>query len=262
MSRCPWLAARCRGVSSPRFMTLMRAPLMMSMSTTLERPSLDAQWRGLKPWSSLQRETHSKDFVEMSVPRASTSNQTSAVQVEEGQAEEAWALLWFFNNHYFILKSEYSRERLPAQSGESTSTKEVNATQTEAVTKRAVTFILLVSVTLAATLNDSVTDRGLRDKHGEKWVDQEKAECWSWIYASRAGDGVIPHPSLITVSGHQSLSTAGPITLTAGLYSGCIILSKTFCFSQWASLFTKGGGPLPLLVKWCLYSGITSRQMA
>lgn len=56
MSRCPWLAARCRGVSSPRFMTLMRAPLMMSMSTTLERPSLHAQWRGLKPWSSLQQE--------------------------------------------------------------------------------------------------------------------------------------------------------------------------------------------------------------
>lgn len=56
MSRCPWLAARCRGVSSPRFMTLMRAPLMMSMSTTLERPSLQAQWRGLKPWSSLQGE--------------------------------------------------------------------------------------------------------------------------------------------------------------------------------------------------------------
>lgn len=54
MSRCPWLAARCSGVSSPRFMTLMRAPLMMSMSTTLERPSLHAQWRGLKPWSSLQ----------------------------------------------------------------------------------------------------------------------------------------------------------------------------------------------------------------
>lgn len=54
MSRCPWLAAKCRGVSSPRFMTLMRAPLMMSMSTTLERPSLHAQWRGLKPWSSLQ----------------------------------------------------------------------------------------------------------------------------------------------------------------------------------------------------------------
>lgn len=56
MSRCPWLAARCRGVSSPRFMTLIRAPLMISMSTTLERPSLQAQWRGLKPWSSLQRE--------------------------------------------------------------------------------------------------------------------------------------------------------------------------------------------------------------
>lgn len=53
MSRCPWLAARCRGVSSPRFMTLMRAPLMMSMSTTLERPSRHAQCRGLKPWSSL-----------------------------------------------------------------------------------------------------------------------------------------------------------------------------------------------------------------
>lgn len=56
ISRWPWLAARCRGVSSPRFMTLMRAPLMMSMSTTLERPSLHAQWRGLKPWSSLQGE--------------------------------------------------------------------------------------------------------------------------------------------------------------------------------------------------------------
>lgn len=58
MSRCPWLEAKCRGVSSPRFMTLMRAPLMMSMSTTLERPSRHAQWRGLKPWSSLQRNVH------------------------------------------------------------------------------------------------------------------------------------------------------------------------------------------------------------
>lgn len=54
MSRWPWLAARCSGVSSPRFMTLMRAPRMMSMSTTLERPSRQAQCRGLNPWSSLQ----------------------------------------------------------------------------------------------------------------------------------------------------------------------------------------------------------------
>uniref|UniRef100_A0A8C6XAY9 Ribosomal RNA-processing protein 8 n=1 Tax=Naja naja TaxID=35670 RepID=A0A8C6XAY9_NAJNA len=53
MSRCPWLAARCKGVSSPRFMTLMRAPRMTNMSTTLERPSRQAQCRGLKPWSSL-----------------------------------------------------------------------------------------------------------------------------------------------------------------------------------------------------------------
>lgn len=54
MSRWPWLAARCSGVSSPRFMTLMRAPRMISMSTTLERPSRQAQCRGLKPWSSLK----------------------------------------------------------------------------------------------------------------------------------------------------------------------------------------------------------------
>lgn len=53
MSRWPWLAARCSGVSSPRFMTLMRAPRMISMSTTLERPSRQAQCKGLKPWSSL-----------------------------------------------------------------------------------------------------------------------------------------------------------------------------------------------------------------
>lgn len=56
MSLCPWLAARCSGVSSPRFITLMRAPLMMSMSTTLLLPSLQAQWRGLKPWSSLKHQ--------------------------------------------------------------------------------------------------------------------------------------------------------------------------------------------------------------
>jgi len=49
MSRWPWLAARCRGVSSPRFMTLMRAPLMMSISTTPERPSRHAQCNGLNP---------------------------------------------------------------------------------------------------------------------------------------------------------------------------------------------------------------------
>lgn len=54
MSRCPWLAARWSGVSSPRFITLMRAPLIMSMSTTLERPSRHAQCSGLNPWSSLR----------------------------------------------------------------------------------------------------------------------------------------------------------------------------------------------------------------
>lgn len=57
MSRWPWLAARCSGVSSPRFMTLMRAPRMMSMSTTPLLPSLHAQWRGLNPWSSLRKES-------------------------------------------------------------------------------------------------------------------------------------------------------------------------------------------------------------
>ncbi|TNN79009.1 hypothetical protein EYF80_010688 [Liparis tanakae] len=60
MSRCPWLAARCNGVSSPRFITLIRAPRMMSMSTTPPRPSLHAQWRGLKPWSSLKRKTRTE----------------------------------------------------------------------------------------------------------------------------------------------------------------------------------------------------------
>lgn len=67
MSRCPWLAARCRGVSSPRFMTLMRAPLMMSMSTTLERPSRHAQCRGLKPWSSLSRRSQHKWWVNFKI---------------------------------------------------------------------------------------------------------------------------------------------------------------------------------------------------
>lgn len=57
MSRWPWLAARCSGVSSPRFMTLIRAPRMMSMSTTPLLPSLHAQWRGLNPWSSLRKQS-------------------------------------------------------------------------------------------------------------------------------------------------------------------------------------------------------------
>lgn len=63
MSRCPWLAARCRGVSSPRFMTLMRAPRITSMSTTLERPSRQAQCRGLKPWSSLAGRQEAREAV-------------------------------------------------------------------------------------------------------------------------------------------------------------------------------------------------------
>lgn len=53
ISRCPWLAARCRGVSSPRFITLIRAPRMISISTTADRPSRQAQCKGEKPWSSL-----------------------------------------------------------------------------------------------------------------------------------------------------------------------------------------------------------------
>lgn len=61
MSLCPWLAARCKGVSSPLFITLIRAPLMMSMSTTPLLPSLHAQWRGLKPWSSLNHREKQKE---------------------------------------------------------------------------------------------------------------------------------------------------------------------------------------------------------
>lgn len=57
MSLCPWLEARCSGVSSPRFITLMRAPRMISMSTTALLPSLHAQWRGLNPWSSLKQQS-------------------------------------------------------------------------------------------------------------------------------------------------------------------------------------------------------------
>lgn len=53
ISRCPWLAAKCRGVSSPRFITLIRAPRMINISTTAERPSRQAQCKGEKPWSSL-----------------------------------------------------------------------------------------------------------------------------------------------------------------------------------------------------------------
>lgn len=81
MSRCPWLAARCRGVSSPRFMTLMRAPLMMSMSTTLERPSLQAQWRGLKPWSSLQNSNHTHTKKHLT-PRPDEEKSSSWQQTE------------------------------------------------------------------------------------------------------------------------------------------------------------------------------------
>ena len=43
ISRCPWLAARCKAVSSPILVALMRAPLMINMSTIFAQPSLAAQ---------------------------------------------------------------------------------------------------------------------------------------------------------------------------------------------------------------------------
>ncbi len=67
MSLCPWLEARCSGVSSPRFITFIRAPLMMSMSTTPLLPSLHAQWRGLKPWSSLRQQDTQREWKSPSV---------------------------------------------------------------------------------------------------------------------------------------------------------------------------------------------------
>lgn len=50
----PWAAAKCRGVSSPRLVELMRAPLCTSISTIFKCPSLAAQCSGLNPWSSLE----------------------------------------------------------------------------------------------------------------------------------------------------------------------------------------------------------------
>lgn len=55
ISLWPWAAPRCRGVSSPRLVALIRAPLCISSSTILKCPSLAAQCNGLKPWSSLQQ---------------------------------------------------------------------------------------------------------------------------------------------------------------------------------------------------------------
>lgn len=55
ISLWPWAAPRCRGVSSPRLVALIRAPLCISSSTILKCPSLAAQCNGLKPWSSLQK---------------------------------------------------------------------------------------------------------------------------------------------------------------------------------------------------------------
>lgn len=50
----PCAAAKCRGVSSPRLVEFMRAPLCTSISTIFRWPSLAAQCSGLNPWSSLK----------------------------------------------------------------------------------------------------------------------------------------------------------------------------------------------------------------
>lgn len=56
ISRCPWAAAKCKGVSSPLFVAFTRAPLLSNISTILTFPFLDAQCKGLNPWSSLKQE--------------------------------------------------------------------------------------------------------------------------------------------------------------------------------------------------------------
>lgn len=93
ISRCPWLAARWSGVSSPRFITLMRAPLIMSMSTTLERPSRHAQCSGLNPWSSLRHKYR----------EASQSDKIS------NSARRVLALSWCPDRNDGMLKHSYAR---------------------------------------------------------------------------------------------------------------------------------------------------------
>ena len=53
MSLWPWAVARCSGVSSPMLVALILAPRWISKVTKFKWPSLAAQCKGLKPWSSL-----------------------------------------------------------------------------------------------------------------------------------------------------------------------------------------------------------------
>ena len=53
ISRWPCAVAKCNGVSSPMFVAFTLTPRWMSRVTKFRWPSLAAQCKGLKPWSSL-----------------------------------------------------------------------------------------------------------------------------------------------------------------------------------------------------------------
>lgn len=56
MSKWPWAAARCNGISSPILVELTRAPRCKSISTNLVWPFIDTQCNKLNPCSSLHDE--------------------------------------------------------------------------------------------------------------------------------------------------------------------------------------------------------------
>ena len=92
ISRCPWLAARWSGVSSPILVCVTRAPRDNNMSTILPWPSFAAQWRRLNPWSSL----HMQKLI---ISQQNLHKNPTDGIWELGSCSTNWER---FNNHFIL----------------------------------------------------------------------------------------------------------------------------------------------------------------